>query len=76
MKPSAHMFPRDLEAFGERECFATAFSIPVGSPEGSSVPLFEVNAVLDEIAKQAVRLGVPYGLKDALVLAVANSVET
>jgi len=40
MEPAAHMFPEDLAKFQEQETFATAYSVKVGSPDGTTVELF------------------------------------
>ena len=39
-EPVAWMYPSDLERFQESETFAQAFSISVGSPNETSVPLY------------------------------------
>jgi hypothetical protein len=37
---AAHMYPWDIVKFTSRETTGVAFSIPVGCPDGKSVPLF------------------------------------
>jgi hypothetical protein len=39
-EPVAHIYPSDLERFKTSETFATVYSVPVGSPDERSVPLY------------------------------------
>jgi len=40
LEPVAHMYPSDLEKFQSQETFAQAFSVAVGCPDETSVPLY------------------------------------
>lgn len=39
-EPVAHMYPWDLERFATNETTAHAYSVSVGCPDGTSVPLY------------------------------------
>lgn len=39
-EPCAHMYPSDLERFQEEETFAHAYSVAVGNPSETSVPVY------------------------------------
>jgi hypothetical protein len=43
-----HIYPWDLERFEGEETFCTVFSIPVGCPDGKSVPLIALPLVESE----------------------------
>lgn len=47
LEPAAHMYPSDLEKFQENETFAQAFSVAVGCPDETSVPLYAIPAKKD-----------------------------
>lgn len=50
--PVAHMYPSDLERFQQDETFAHAYSIEVGNPNETSVPLYSsqvVHGLLDRV---------------------------
>ncbi len=60
VEPVAHMYPWDLERFQNEETFAQAFSIPVGCPDGKSVPLYtpppSVEAAIEATKEKAARV--------------------
>jgi hypothetical protein len=43
-----HIYPWDLEKFDGAETFCTVFSIPVGCPDGATVPLIALPLVSEE----------------------------
>lgn len=49
--PIAHMFPSDLERFQHEETFANAFSIEVGNPNETSVPLYSSGVVYELLSR-------------------------
>ncbi len=51
-EPIAHMYPWDLERFQNEETFAQAFSIPVGCPDGRTVPLYTIQPNVIQAAKE------------------------
>jgi hypothetical protein len=54
---AAHMYPWDLERFKSGEHVGEAFSIPVGCPQGKSVPLYTIEQVRAAIAADRKREG-------------------
>jgi len=41
LEPDAHMYPSDLEKFQREETFAHAYSVAVGNPDETSVPMIQ-----------------------------------
>ena len=60
---AAHFFPSDLEIFKTGEHTATAFSIPVGSPDERSVPVFTLEQIQAAIESAAPSAAEPVALE-------------